>query len=227
MYTLLYKSNVSCKIRNKVLSNPIQSKSLSRIQQDHTAPSHHGPPAGKTISASTLRAIFHRATQVAGLADKNYTPHSLQWGEHLSAFRSESRWSTSRSTALGLPRQSTGTCCSTRPSRPQWLTHFSRLSLDPRVRTPMAPSPVLPRDTQIQTFKAPGPGPAAVPPPQLITKLLCFILAPQQGPNIARLGTTSLWPPHKLLCFILQNRFRTRLALTVLISQVSPRLSPP
>ena len=38
------------------------------------------PPVGKTISASTLRAMFHRATQAAGLTDKNYTPHSLQRG---------------------------------------------------------------------------------------------------------------------------------------------------
>ena len=38
------------------------------------------PPIGKTISASTLRAMFHRATLAAGLSDKNYTPHSLRRG---------------------------------------------------------------------------------------------------------------------------------------------------
>ena len=75
----------------------------------------------------------------------------------LSAFRPESLWSTSRNTALGNPRQSTVTCCSTRPSRPQWVKRF---------------------------------------------KLLCFILAPQQGPNMARLGPASLLPLHKLPCFI-------------------------
>ena len=34
------------------------------------------PPVGKTI----FRAMFHRATQAAGLTDKNYTPHSLRRG---------------------------------------------------------------------------------------------------------------------------------------------------
>ena len=38
------------------------------------------PPIGKTISASTLRAMFHWATLAAGLSDKNYTPHSLRRG---------------------------------------------------------------------------------------------------------------------------------------------------
>ena len=38
------------------------------------------PPVGKTSSTSTLRAMFHRATQAAGLTDKNYTPHSLRRG---------------------------------------------------------------------------------------------------------------------------------------------------
>ena len=48
------------------------------------------PPIGKTISASTLRAMFHRATLAAGLSDKSYTPHSLRVGELLSVFRLES-----------------------------------------------------------------------------------------------------------------------------------------
>ena len=38
------------------------------------------PPISKTISASTLRAMFLRATLAAGLSDKNYTPHSLRRG---------------------------------------------------------------------------------------------------------------------------------------------------
>ena len=38
------------------------------------------PPVGKTISASTLRVMFHRAAQAAGLADKHYTPHRLRRG---------------------------------------------------------------------------------------------------------------------------------------------------
>ena len=38
------------------------------------------PPIGKTISASTLRAMFHQATLAAVLSDKNYTPHSLWRG---------------------------------------------------------------------------------------------------------------------------------------------------
>ena len=38
------------------------------------------PPVGKTISASTLRAMFHRAAESAGLSDKGYTPHSLRPG---------------------------------------------------------------------------------------------------------------------------------------------------
>ena len=120
------------------------------------------PPVGKTISASTLRAMFHRATQAAGLADKNYTPHSLRrgGGELLSVSRPESPWSTSKSTALGLPRRSTGTYCSTRPSRPQWHRHFGRLSLDPRVRILKASRPDLPSGIQVRTSKAPGPVPA-------------------------------------------------------------------
>ena len=47
------------------------------------------PPIGKTISASTLRAMFHRATLAAGLSDKNYTPTAFV-GELLSVFRLES-----------------------------------------------------------------------------------------------------------------------------------------
>ena len=50
------------------------------------------PPVGKTISASTLRAMFHRAIQAAGLADKNYTPTAFGEGELLSASRLESLW---------------------------------------------------------------------------------------------------------------------------------------
>ena len=38
------------------------------------------PPVGKTISASTLRAMFHRTAESAGLSDKRYTPHSLRRG---------------------------------------------------------------------------------------------------------------------------------------------------
>ena len=38
------------------------------------------PPVGKTISASILRAMFHRAAQAAGLAERRYTPHSLRRG---------------------------------------------------------------------------------------------------------------------------------------------------
>ena len=55
------------------------------------------PPVGKTISASTLQAMFHRATQVAGLSDKS-------GGELLSASRLEFLLSTSRNTALGPPK---------------------------------------------------------------------------------------------------------------------------
>ena len=38
------------------------------------------PPVGKVISASTLRAMFHRAADSAGLSNKHYTPHSLWRG---------------------------------------------------------------------------------------------------------------------------------------------------
>ena len=38
------------------------------------------PPVGKTISSSTLRAMFHRAAESAGSSDKGYTPHSLRRG---------------------------------------------------------------------------------------------------------------------------------------------------
>ena len=38
------------------------------------------PPVGKSISASTLRAMFHRAADAAGLSSKRYTPHSLRRG---------------------------------------------------------------------------------------------------------------------------------------------------
>ena len=61
------------------------------------------PPVGKTISASTLRAMFHRAAQAAGLADKRYTPHSLrrggasfcfQPGVHLNHIKKHGTWTS-------------------------------------------------------------------------------------------------------------------------------------
>ena len=37
-------------------------------------------PVGKAILASTLRAMFHRAAEAAGLSNKNYTPPPIAWG---------------------------------------------------------------------------------------------------------------------------------------------------
>ena len=77
-------------------------------------------PVRKVISASSLHAIFHRATDTAGLSAKHYTPHSLRRGGAFSVFRQASPWSTSRSMELGHPIRSTNTCFSIRNSRHPW-----------------------------------------------------------------------------------------------------------
>ena len=81
-------------------------------------------PVGKVISASTLRVMFHRAAESAGLSAKHYTPTASGEGELLSVFRQAFLWTTSRSTALGRPTWSTDTCSSTRNSRHPWPKPF-------------------------------------------------------------------------------------------------------
>ena len=170
--------------------------------------------------------MFHRATQVAGLVGKHYTPPQPSAGGASFCFQARvplehikkhGTWTSQAVDWYLLQHQAFQT---------QWHRHLGRLSLDPRVRIPMASSPVLPPGTQVRTFKAPGPVPATVcSHPTTNHKLLCFILAPQQGPNIARLGTASMWPLHKLLCFI----FKTDSGLarpSQFCSQNSPRFSP-
>ena len=108
----------------------------------------HRAPQGSLF----VHTSFDRATQVTVL--QTITPlTAFGKGKLLSVLRPESHQSTSRSTALGVPRQSTGTCCSTRPSRPQWHKRFGRPTLEPRVRTPLTSSPVFPPGTQVRTSR--------------------------------------------------------------------------
>ena len=92
------------------------------------------PPIGKTISASTLRAMFHRATQIAGLSDRNYTPHSLrrggasfcfQAGVPLEHIKKHGTWSSQAVDRYLLQHQA---------FHLQWHIHFGNSSMEPMVK---------------------------------------------------------------------------------------------
>ena len=115
---------------------------------------------------------------------RNYTPTAFREGELLSAFRPESRWNTSRSTALGFHRLLTGICYSTRPSRPRWLKRFSRFYLVPRFGTLTAPSPVPSSPWHPRSdFQGPRPSPNRLAPSPINHKTSIFLFSASARPQ--------------------------------------------
>ena len=123
------------------------------------------PLVAKVISASTLRAMFHKAAESAGLSAKQYTPHSffLFSGWHSSRAHQEA-WHLDVSCGRQIPVPALGipeTRSSSFPSRPHQPTVLGRL------QQPVAsarPQPA--RLSKVQSIARSGKALTTCPPQQ-------------------------------------------------------------